>query len=184
MVDDGGDIFELEEDVAPKSTRRLGDSEIRFVFVAESLQNEIQRLINERKGLENEDIYWADSTIADLQFRLDAVMKLLATPFDRINFNFQCADPMQMDPVGRWKIYSIWKQRAVKALQDKVNDLEARCRLQVDKVKDVDTLATAELIQGADIVGITTTGAAKQRALLASLKSKIGKEIFHFLLFV
>ncbi|EFX71347.1 hypothetical protein DAPPUDRAFT_129702 [Daphnia pulex] len=41
------------------------------------------------------------------------------------------------------------------------------------KLKDVRNLESAEICQKADIVGLTTTGAAKQRALLNHLKPKI-----------
>ena len=181
MVDDGDDLLDdAAQFPVPNRETRLNQEKIRFVFIADNLQKEISNLIKERESLEKEDIWWADNCIAELQFRLEAIRKLLVTPFDRVDVNLKNVELMQIPFIGRWHIYSVWKQRALEALEAEISVLEAKCRIQINKVKDVDTLATAELIRGADIVGITTTGAAKQGALLAPLKSKIGKKFFFF----
>jgi hypothetical protein len=52
--------------------------------------------------------------------------------------------------------------------------LKTQLLQQTNEIKDIETIETAEIIRNAHVVGITTTGAAKNRALLEHLKSKIG----------
>ena len=153
---------------------RYEATEIRFAFKMDDLETEIANLILEKERLERQDRRRADHTIAELQYQVDAISTVLLNCPSK-SVDLRTTDPARMPHVERWKSYCAWKQRAFEILQEKVSELEAQCRLQVNKLKDVDTLDTAEMIRGADIVGITTTGAARQRALIAPLESKIGK---------
>jgi hypothetical protein len=48
--------------------------------------------------------------------------------------------------------------------------LKTQLLQQTNEIKDIETIETAEIIRNAHVVGITTTGAAKNRALLEHLK--------------
>ena len=91
----------------------------------------------------------------------------------------------------------------MKKLATEVDILSVEVNQQTNELKDVETIETAEIIREAHIVGtylynlyipnfykvllllsgITTTGAAKQRALLGHLKPKIGNLICFCLTF-
>lgn len=78
-------------------------------------------------------------------------------------------------PLGqRWMLFAHWKHRYHEMIhQDLMNTEKA----YEDKIKEFNKLkgeALAALCRTADVVGMTTTGAAKNRLLLESLKAKIG----------
>jgi hypothetical protein len=71
-------------------------------------------------------------------------------------------------------MYNSWKVKALEIQEERAAQLEKLYFENANKLKDVRNLESAEICQKADIVGLTTTGAAKQRALLNHLKPKIG----------
>jgi hypothetical protein len=71
-------------------------------------------------------------------------------------------------------MYNSWKEKALEIQEERAAQLEKLYFENANQLKDVRNLESAEICQNADIVGLTTTGAAKQRALLNHLKPKIG----------
>ena len=80
-----------------------------------------------------------------------------------------------MSMPDRWRLYASWKKQVMDLMEEKEHFLEAQYAMSLQELKDVETLESAEVCRTADIIGITTTGAAKHRALLEHLKPKIGK---------
>ena len=80
-----------------------------------------------------------------------------------------------MSMPDRWRLYASWKKQVMDLMEEKEHFLEAQYAMSLQELKDVETLESAEVCRTADIIGITTTGAAKHRALLEHLKPRIGK---------
>ena len=78
-------------------------------------------------------------------------------------------------------MYNSWKVKALEVLEKEAAQLEKFYFENANRLKDARNLESAEICQKADIVGLTTTGAARHRALLNHLKPKIGKISFSIL---
>ena len=74
----------------------------------------------------------------------------------------------------RWMMYSAWRRQALDIQEQRAAEIEKLFQENNAHLKDVRNLQSAEICHNADIVGFTTTGAAKNRALLNHLKPKIG----------
>ena len=77
----------------------------------------------------------------------------------------------------RWMLFARWK-RAYQEIIDQ--DMRGTEKEYEDKIVEYNKLkgqSLAALCRTADIVGMTTTGAAKNRLLLESLKAKIGNKV-------
>ena len=83
-----------------------------------------------------------------------------------------------LDLIQRWNLYYHWKSVMAEVLEKEIIVWEAACNSLSSELKDIETIECAEIIRNVDIIGITTTGAAKHRGLLEHLKSKIGNTIF------
>ncbi|KAI9558322.1 hypothetical protein GHT06_015075 [Daphnia sinensis] len=126
--------------------------------------------------VEEEDASWYEVNIRELQNRMLLLRQLLQTvptledkQLDGLYKNDIMGIPLHI----RWMMYNSWKAKALDIQEERVTKLEELYLTNANRLKDVRTLESAEICQNADIVGLTTTGAAKQRALLNHLKPKI-----------
>jgi hypothetical protein len=87
-------------------------------------------------------------------------------------------DLLQIPLLQRWMMYNSWKVKALEIQEERAAQLEKLYFENANRLKDVRNLESAEICENADIVGLTTTGAARQRALLNHLKPKIGNIYF------
>jgi hypothetical protein len=132
-----------------------------------------------------EELEVIDAKIEEIGFRLalkrntlSEISKLLEmAPHveDRQLIALQDQSFYRMSMPDRWRLYASWKKQVMDLMEEKEHFLEAQYAMSLQELKDVETLESAEVCRTADIIGITTTGAAKQRALLEHLKPKIGK---------
>ena len=76
---------------------------------------------------------------------------------------------------NRWAAYNAWKGQLLDELGQKERKLEADFRACKNELVEVRTKESADICRPADIVGFTTSGAAKQRALIGHLKPRIGE---------
>jgi hypothetical protein len=101
---------------------------------------------------------------------------LLAMPYDNYQMEDFSADQIMSMPLSkRWMLFAQWKRLYQEIVNQDLRDTE---RDYEDKIKEYNQLkgkALAALCRTADVIGMTTTGAAKNRLLLESLKAKIGK---------
>ena len=101
---------------------------------------------------------------------------LLSMPYDTCHMEDFSANQIMTMPISqRWMLFAQWKR----IYQEIVNqDLRDTQKDYEEKIKEYNQLkgeALAALCRTADVIGMTTTGAAKNRLLLESLKAKIGK---------
>ena len=78
-----------------------------------------------------------------------------------------------LDHVNRWRLYNYWINCCVKQLsesyEDKLGDYDRLCRRKKEAMQRADRYA----LETADVVGMTTTGAAKYQHVLHLVKPKI-----------
>lgn len=75
----------------------------------------------------------------------------------------------------RWLLFVHWKKCWQKDVSQELRDAEADYEAQIKEYNNLKGLALASLCRTADVIGLTTTGAAKNRLLLESLNARIGK---------
>ncbi len=131
--------------------------------------------------VEGEDAEWMALQIRELQNQMFFLRQLLqgvpTLDEKQLNELYQY-DLMQIPLLQRWMMYNSWKVKALEIQEERAAQLEKLYFENANKLKDVRNLESAEICENADIVGLTTTGAARQRALLNHLKPKIGKIYF------
>ncbi|XP_057379336.1 NFX1-type zinc finger-containing protein 1-like [Daphnia carinata] len=150
--------------------------EVTFVVSIAKMDQEINSLETLLDQLQGEDVQTALSKIAQIQQQREYLREILeilpavdAEEYQRlIESNI-----IQLPYLDRWRIYSFWRAKASELWTAQINSLNLQVQQQTNELKDVETIETAEIIREAHVVGITTTGAAKNRALLEHLKSKI-----------
>lgn len=170
-----------EKDWLRENTSEIKD--VTFAIITVEIEREINSLEEMLDQLQDEDSQPISSRIAHLQQQKECLMELLEIlpVVDTKEYEQLIErDLVQLPYLDRWKVYSFWRARASEVFTAKINSLNLLVQQQTNEMKDVETIETAEIIRQADVVGITTTGAAKNRALLEHLKSKIGTFILVF----
>lgn len=161
----------------------LNDSDLSFSFAFtvsnfKHVKRELEFLLPQ---LEDDDVAIVARQMKETAWLIESFPKAMEAtlPMDRNGQALFCSkDFHRILITDRWKMYAYWKNEVQTRLAQKLLEKEKLYRQAENELKDVDTLDTAEMIRDFDIVGITTTAAAKQRALLEHLKPKIG--IFHY----
>lgn len=156
---------------------KFPDLSLSFAFNNNSISEKISELSLLLSQLEDDDVDIVERQIREIEQlrRLFLNVMEAVPPMDATQARGLLAGSVQRIAVmDRWKIYAMWKSQIQDMLALKIAAKEKTYRQTESELKDVDTLDTAEIIRDVDVVGITTTGAAKQRALLEHLKPKIG----------
>ena len=84
----------------------------------------------------------------------------------------------------RWLMYCNWKKRLQNIVSQELRDAEVEYEARIKEYNELKGLALAALCRTADVIGMTTTGAAKNRLLLESLNAKIGNLNSPFIVFI
>ena len=153
------------------------EREIQYAFCTLSLNQKINFLEESLCELEGDDIELVQFQIAEIKHQKELfqeILEILPTVETKEYKQLIEKDLGRLSYVERWKLYSYWRAETLDILAAEVNSLNVRVLQQKNELNDVETLETAEMVRQVDVVGITTTGAAKNKALLEHLKSKIG----------
>ncbi|XP_073534615.1 NFX1-type zinc finger-containing protein 1-like isoform X2 [Phyllobates terribilis] len=73
----------------------------------------------------------------------------------------------------RWKIYRMWRQTVIKAIRSEIFKLEDEYQILINRLAELRNQQDCAILQRADIIGMTTTGAAKYRKLLQVVQPRI-----------
>ncbi|KAM4026833.1 NFX1-type zinc finger-containing protein 1-like [Anomaloglossus baeobatrachus] len=73
----------------------------------------------------------------------------------------------------RWKIYRMWRQKVMEAIPSEIFKLEDDYQILINRLAEVRNQTDCAILQRADVIGMTTTGAAKYRKLLQVVQPKI-----------
>ncbi|XP_073443902.1 NFX1-type zinc finger-containing protein 1-like isoform X2 [Dendrobates tinctorius] len=73
----------------------------------------------------------------------------------------------------RWKIYRMWRQTVMKAIRSEIFKLEDEYQILINRLAELRNQQDCDTLQRADIIGMTTTGAAKYRKLLQVVQPRI-----------
>ena len=162
-------------------------SNITFGLKSSELTNankKWEEVLMQEQDLDKEERFFLNRKMNHNRQQLNCLTELLkiVPPFDvepELILNHYYGQNLLQIPYDlRWRMYITWISKLVEDLEKEVAVLENDYRIQLKHLKDVEILESSEVCHEAAIIGVTTTGAAKQRALLGHLCSKIGKYIF------
>jgi hypothetical protein len=88
--------------------------------------------------------------------------------------DFQADQIMVMPLRERWMLFGQWKRVYREIIEQDVRESTEKYQAQIKEYNELKGKALAALCRTADVIGMTTTGAAKNRSLLESLGAKIG----------
>lgn len=161
----------------PKGSETVNHEEISFAFSTAILEKKIASMDELIEQLEGDDIEITKAIIKEAEEHRELFKELLTilpvVKLEEFNKLIE-TDLLRLTYLERWKVYSYLKTEIVDRLDADISEIKSQFNQKSNEMKDVETIETAEIIMEADVVGITTTGAAKQRAMLEYLKSKIG----------
>ncbi|XP_077125738.1 NFX1-type zinc finger-containing protein 1-like isoform X2 [Ranitomeya variabilis] len=80
-----------------------------------------------------------------------------------------CAIPIYK----RWEMYRMWRQTVLKAIRSDIFKLEDEYQILINRLAELRNQQDCEILQRTDIIGMTTTGAAKYRKLLQVVQPRI-----------
>ena len=150
---------------------------LKFSQLIDKIQ-EYKKLLEEDESQEKHQIQHKVDVIQRQLDCLGALLKLV--PSSKIESKLDYSDEknlLQIPYPQRWKMYIGWISKLVDDLDEEVALFEEDYRVQFEKFQDVQALESSKICRGVDIIGVTTTGAAKQRALLGHLNPKISKNL-------
>ena len=179
-MNDGDDILITNP---PSQFNRSQEQSLKIIFALKFSQlidkiQEYKKLLEEDESQEKHQIQHKVDVIQRQLDCLGALLKLV--PSSKIESELDYSDEknlLQIPYPQRWKMYIGWISKLVDDLDEEVALFEEDYRVQFEKFQDVQALESSEICLGVDIIGVTTTGAAKQRALLGHLNPKISKNV-------
>ncbi|KLJ09887.1 hypothetical protein EMPG_14680 [Blastomyces silverae] len=162
----------------------LGDSKAKFDvvyqpnnfgFVEDEIDLEYEQLkeLELEQGIDEED---AESLRGPYMALMEQVKgrSLSATAADALRARLLKQDDLwKVPPRDRGGIYSIFQNLAKEAIQDSFRSLAKRYETAAENLKTGKWELNSTIIQSAKVVGMTTTGLSKYRALISSIKPKI-----------
>jgi hypothetical protein len=155
---------------------------MKFAFISSTEDPRIPQWTNDMKSAEGDDVKWIKWQINGLKTQSSLIHQLLqVVPMMRDDqLREWCDRDFSLDSIPlpqRWMIYVSWKRRAHRLFDEASCRLEKKYHELVLRLQEVRARESAEVCSRVHVVGITTTGAAKQRGFLDHLKAKIGKVI-------
>ena len=176
----GDDFDDVPRDQqVPKETVKIPDRfGLHFGIKTSTLmttKREMENDLPSAKPAEQEFIKYKTN---ELQLQVVIITRLLETvpPLNAAQLRAVCNGDLNAVPLSdRWAAYNTWKMELLDQLGQKERKLEADYHKCQNELAEVRTKERAEICRPADIVGFTTSGAAKQRALIGHLKPNIGK---------
>jgi hypothetical protein len=98
--------------------------------------------------------------------------------------SFDVGQILTMPLRQRWMLFGKWKRVYREMIEMDLRKSKEEYESQIKEYNQLKGQALAALCRTADVVGMTTTGAAKNRLLLESLKAKIGTYFFFFFFYI
>ncbi|XP_045029940.1 NFX1-type zinc finger-containing protein 1 isoform X2 [Daphnia magna] len=114
---------------------------------------------------------FAQNQMERMQYIRDLLLAMQYETYEPEDFS---ADEIMTLPLSkRWMLFAQWKRSYQDIVNNDLRDSEIDYEKKIKEYNELKGEALAALCRTADVVGMTTTGAAKNRALLESLKAKI-----------
>ncbi|XP_069812126.1 NFX1-type zinc finger-containing protein 1-like [Dendropsophus ebraccatus] len=82
-------------------------------------------------------------------------------------------DLWQLPLKKRWDVYRFWRSKYLCDIRNKIVTLENQYQIVVNRMTELRNQEDLLILQNADVIGMTTTGAAKFRKLLQNIQPKI-----------
>lgn len=152
-----------DDDEDMEEERQLDDDDILFDYEVPK-RDKMSKINNDEEWLSNFDQRKIAYRVKNL---LNSSKKLSTEHSEKIEHVWG------LEQTKRNDLYAYWIQMFRQQLKEEVKDHEAEYNNATDKLEEVRDLETVQILKEADIMGMTTTGAAKYRKLLQTVCPKI-----------
>ena len=167
------DMIEDIDDEDYREELRLAQEQAEIEVLPGDVVNEVDEVQLPLDAAENDEEQILIDFAKNQMERMNLIRdQLLAMPNE-----IECvsADQILTLPLGqRWMLFAQWKRAYQEIIQQDLRNTEKEYENKIVEYNELKGQALAALCRTADIVGMTTTGAAKNRLLLEALKAKIG----------
>ncbi|XP_040290237.1 NFX1-type zinc finger-containing protein 1-like isoform X1 [Bufo bufo] len=85
----------------------------------------------------------------------------------------QMSDICNIPLYKRWEIYRLWRHKVIKGVRLEIIRLEDDYQILINRLAELRNQLDCSILKKADIIGMTTTGAAKYRKLLQVVQPRI-----------
>lgn len=182
------EIFDFDEDL---SGNQLGNTR-HYSITVEELGSLCQKKIDEHSNLKlNENRFVRNdydyseyhNMVYQLQsdiIRLVNQYKILKRRLENPNFDAKQVKvllqqhPQMLSPNSRWILYWYWVSQLREKYAKRLEELEAEHRNKMVQYEEYKQLEDLHVVKQADVIGMTTTGAARLNLLLKSLHPAVG----------
>lgn len=88
-------------------------------------------------------------------------------------------DIWKLNEHNRWRLYRLWVRQYTLSLEDQIKEYRRQINAQWQRFEALGHQMDIELIRGFDVIGMTTTGAAKYHHLIDGIKPHIVSKYTH-----
>lgn len=157
------------------------------ILTKESLERQMRKLEKEKEIIERQEHLLNSKQYVKMRNNLETKwkqlvegVKIIESQKNRLNKVFKIKDSTQMNNYilncnmnERWNMYWNWFTNFKAEMMTTMKNTEATLRLVSDQYSEAKQLQDMQVLMNHKILGITTTAAAKNHLMLASLKPKI-----------
>lgn len=154
----------------------------------QSTQKQFDALVEDEDSLLEKGLYDSNSIYFEKNYLRNQI-KHLTRRYNKLKANLETCvenfeaevltavhqDPNKLPSKSRWMLYRGWLAEIQKKLQLELSELDLRHRAKAIQHEEYKMFEDLHIMKQADVVGMTTTGAARLSKLLGLLKPAIGK---------
>lgn len=172
-----------EDDLFDPQRSKHDDFASNYSVTVERLGNICKGLIDEYQSLRNTpEFYQPEHPLRqEIERRIRQFYNLKENLQNSTVRNSQETDwlfhknPTRLPLKSRWTLYWSWVVALQEHLANRLEELERRYRNKMNQYEEFKQLEDLNVVRNAEIIGMTTTGAASMNLLLKSLKPAVGK---------
>ena len=187
----GAELIDIKEEVTMEESARILDSDVddfkplslpqhwsqhhQFSDIRFSQQSDPKLLLQQltRMQDENEDFFQSELVVQDVEWASKLFQWGIKQPPMSKQEVQEVLDVNQLTKGGRWSLYNYWVTQLLFNLNQQSSEEFKKYNHLCTKVKQACQQCDRFIMETADVIGMTTTGAAKNQHILYLVKPKI-----------
>ncbi|KAF4525633.1 hypothetical protein B566_EDAN001232, partial [Ephemera danica] len=156
-------------------------SKLRSLLKAYEINEYEAMKVARQNGEDESNIFWYESQIqfnviftANFINNLELQVGNLLPPTEEQAAKLLCQNMWKLQIHQRWQLYALWIHKFDEHCQKKICELENKILEKNKHIEELRFHDSLEVLRKSDVVGLTTTGAARLHKMLQMLKCKIG----------
>lgn len=172
-------LWLLEADVLEQQRNEiLEKNNIKFELLLEEFDKKIEDLENQKMNLNGETdveiIEFQQSQLMDAKEWIETKLQNqeISNPHQR---NQWIKNLWKLNSVQKWQLYFYWLQQLEQAWLGEIRQRENELIAKNKELAEMQVVEDLEVLRESDVIGMTTTGAARHHAMLRKLGPEIGE---------